>query len=63
MHVINNGTYITTPEISTKQASVDVVTSVTNYSSQAETATLLQYILNEEGKLLLKVITKSNNSV
>ena len=30
------------------------MTSVTNYSSQAETATLLQYILNKEGKIVAK---------
>lgn len=57
MHVINNGTYVTTPEIDAQRACVAVVTSLTNTSHQEETATLMQYILDKEGK----VVAKSDN--
>ena len=48
MHVINNGTYVTTPEIDAQRARVAVVTSLTNTSHQEETATLMQYIKKEK---------------
>ena len=54
MHVINNGTYVTTPEIDAQRACVAVVTSLTNTSHQEETATLMQYILDKEGKVVAK---------
>lgn len=52
VHVVNNGTYITTPEIDVNKATVNIVTSFTNASSHAKTAMLSQYILNEEGKVI-----------
>ena len=44
VHVINNGTYVTTPEIDAAKASISVVTSLANSSQKKETATLSQFI-------------------
>lgn len=50
IHVINDGTYITTPTISKGQADIHIKTSLTNASDKTKTVILSQRILNNEKK-------------
>lgn len=54
IHVINDGTYITTPAISKEQAEIHINTSLTNASDKATTVTLSQRILDKERKTVAK---------
>lgn len=54
VHVINDGTYVTTPRITDKQADVRIVTSVTNASDEPCQIEVSQRILTNEGKAATK---------
>ena len=58
VHVINDGTYVTTPRITEERADVRIVTSVTNASDKPHRIEVSQRILTSEGK----AATKSLNS-
>ena len=54
VHVKTYGTYVTTPEISDSQASINCVTSLVNNSDRQQTLTVAQSIINAEGKTVAK---------
>ncbi len=58
IHVIQGGTYITTPEVSTSLAKVNIKTKVQNKSGVSSTVTLINKILNAKGKEIVRTISK-----
>ncbi|MDT3402042.1 sugar-binding domain-containing protein [Mucilaginibacter terrae] len=50
LHIVENGTYITTPFISNNQAKISVQTEVVNKADTAVLATLKTVIISSEGK-------------
>lgn len=52
VHVINYGTYVTTPSIDTKSADVDIVTSITNTLKYGVKARAWHSVFNADGKFV-----------
>ncbi|MCD8044957.1 MAG: DUF4982 domain-containing protein [Tannerellaceae bacterium] len=54
VHIATYGTYITTPEVSGHEATVEIVTTVINSSDAPQNLTISQRILNAAGKAVAK---------
>lgn len=52
VHVKMWGTYVTTPEITESQATVNIVTTVNNSTKENATITVVQRLLDEKGKVI-----------
>lgn len=52
VHVINYGTYVTTPKISSKSADINIVTSITNKLLKKAQVKVWQNILDADGRII-----------
>ena len=60
VHVVQWGTYITTPEVSESSAKVNVQTKVKNETGASATITLVNKIINDKGVEVAKTSSKQN---
>ena len=59
IHVVTNGTYVTTPVVDTRSAEVKVVSTVRNETSQASKISVTQYVCDDKGKVVAKATSAS----
>lgn len=62
VHVEVWGTYITTPEINTEQAEVEVISTICNHDAEDKSITIENQILDPNGNILIKNIANQNIS-
>ncbi|WP_300724629.1 sugar-binding domain-containing protein [uncultured Bacteroides sp.] len=55
VHVVNDGTYITTPKVNEAESEVKISTTLTNASDVARTISVVQRILSQDGKQIGKM--------